>query len=154
MDMEGFKPTMLPYIKSAIDVLRTHYPGRLGCACFINVPAYFYPVWRIIGPWLDEEILSKTFFLPKAVTDSELAVRYSDNAVLEAHHLARAFALLHEHKFLEGWTREAYAEFRRHAIRIVLMTDLSKHFDFISVLKTAPDQSSKPTKSGLIGENL
>ena len=72
-------------------------------------------------------------------TDSELAVRYSDNAVLEAHHLARAFALLHEHKFLEGWTREAYAEFRRHAIRIVLMTDLSKHFDFISVLKTAPD---------------
>ena len=65
MDMDGFKPSLLPHIKSAIDVLRSHYPGRLGCACFINTPGYFYPVWKIIGPWLDAEILTKTFFLPK-----------------------------------------------------------------------------------------
>ena len=76
--------SQLPYIKSAIDVLRSHYPGRLGCACFINVPAYFYPVWRIIGPWLDEEILSKTFFLPKSVTDSEMAIQWVDKKKFDA----------------------------------------------------------------------
>ena len=68
----------LPYIKVAINVLRSHYPGRLGCACFINTPGYFYPVWKIIGPWLDEEIIHKTFFLPKSVTDVELAVQWVD----------------------------------------------------------------------------
>lgn len=46
MDLRGFKATMLPYVKECVDVLRLHYPGRLGAACFINVPAYFYPVRR------------------------------------------------------------------------------------------------------------
>lgn len=78
MDMRGFSPTMLPHIKSAINVLRSHYPGRLGCACFINTPGYFHPVWKIISPLLDDEILSKTFFLPGSVTDVEKAVQWVD----------------------------------------------------------------------------
>ena len=68
----------LPHIKSAINVLRSHYPGRLGCACFINTPGYFHPVWKIISPLLDDEILSKTFFLPGSVTDVEKAVQWVD----------------------------------------------------------------------------
>jgi len=56
LDMSGFRPTTLPQIKECIDVLRNHYPGRLGVAAFINVPPYFHPVWKIISPLLDEEV--------------------------------------------------------------------------------------------------
>jgi hypothetical protein len=52
MDMRGFKASMLPHVHDCVNVLRNHYPGRLGCACFINVPGYFHPLWRIISPWL------------------------------------------------------------------------------------------------------
>ena len=78
MDMRGFKVSMLPYVRECISVLRNHYPGRLGAACFINVPSYFYPAFNIISPLLDEEILSKTFFLPKSVSDVNLAVEWVD----------------------------------------------------------------------------
>ncbi len=59
-------------------MLRSHYPGRLGAACFFNTPGYFYPVWKIISPWLDGEILSKTFFLPNSVTNTDEAVLWVD----------------------------------------------------------------------------
>jgi len=114
MDMQGFKATLLPHIKAAIHVLRVHYPGRLGVACFINTPgcamrrrrsaanvslavhalavvsvcdaniilprisADFHPVWKIISPWLDEEIISKTFFLPRNVADVDDAIEWVD----------------------------------------------------------------------------
>ena len=78
MDMRGFKATMLPQVKEAVDVLRNHYPGRLGIACFINVPGYFHPIWKIVSPWLDDEIMSKTFFLPDAVEDLEGAIEWID----------------------------------------------------------------------------
>ena len=35
-------------------------------------------VWKIISPWLDEEILQKTFFLPKAVRTAEEAIEWID----------------------------------------------------------------------------
>ena len=63
-------------MQKALPVFQAHYPGRLGAACFINVPGYFHPIWRIISPWLDDEILSKTFFLPKSVDDFEHAIRW------------------------------------------------------------------------------
>jgi len=78
LDMTGFRPTTLPQVKECIDVLRNHYPGRLGVAAFINVPPYFHPVWRMISPLLDEEILSKTFFLPAAVDNAEKAIKWID----------------------------------------------------------------------------
>ena len=65
-----------------VEVLRLHYPGRLGAACFINVPGYFHPVWKIISPWLNEEILEKTFFLPKSIQTNEEAVAWIDRKKL------------------------------------------------------------------------
>lgn len=41
-----------------------------------NVPGYFYTVWKVISPWLDDEIRSKTFFAPKKVDDVEKAIKY------------------------------------------------------------------------------
>jgi len=78
MDMRGFKASMLPNVHDCVCVLRNHYPGRAGAMCFINVPGYFHPLWRIISPWLDEEILSKTFFAPGSVDDAEKAIKWID----------------------------------------------------------------------------
>lgn len=75
-DMRGFEGWMLPYVRQAVDVLRQHYPGRAGAMAFINVPGYFRAVWKIISPWLDDEIRSKTFFAPKEVDDVEKVIRY------------------------------------------------------------------------------
>ena len=47
LDMRGFRPATLPYVRTCIEILRRHYPGRLGAACFYDVPPYFVPVWKI-----------------------------------------------------------------------------------------------------------
>ena len=75
-DMRGFEGWMLPYVRRSIDVLRRHYPGRAGAMCFINAPGYFTAVWKVISPWLDDEIRSKTFFAPKDVRDAERAINF------------------------------------------------------------------------------
>ena len=81
--------------------------------------------------------------------DSKLAVLYHDESVLESHHLASAFSALltPHHNFLSGWDRKAYVEFRQIVVQLVLMTDLSKHFDFVSKLNTLKTGSLQPTKA-------
>ena len=76
LDMRGFRPATLPYVRECINVLRLHYPGRLGAACFYKVPAYFHPVWKLIKPLLDEEIMNKVHFLPGSVQDREDAIEW------------------------------------------------------------------------------
>lgn len=51
--------------------------------CFINCPTYFTTVWKIIKPWLDEEIRSKTFFAPKGVNDVEKCIDYLNKMKLK-----------------------------------------------------------------------
>lgn len=81
--------------------------------------------------------------------DSELAVRYHDESVLESHHLACAFSCLLEpqHQFLASWDREAYMTFRKLVVKLVLRTDLSKHFDFIACQNRKQEGSSLPTSN-------
>lgn len=75
-DMRGFERYMLPYIHRCVNILRTHYPGRAGAMVFINVPFYFKTVWKVISPWLDDEIRSKTFFAPEGVDNIEKVIDY------------------------------------------------------------------------------
>jgi len=82
-DMSGFESWMLSYIKASVDILRLHYPGRAGAMCFINCPSYFLALWKIISPWLDDEIRSKTFFAPKSVDDGEKAIAYLNKMSLK-----------------------------------------------------------------------
>lgn len=82
-DMRGFQSWMLQYIHQAVKVLRNHYPGRAGAMCFINAPGYFYTVWKIISPWLDDEIRSKVFFAPKEVNDVEKTIKYLNKMKLK-----------------------------------------------------------------------
>ena len=37
--------------------------------CLVNVPGYFYAVWKVISPWLDGKIQGKTCFASKEVDD-------------------------------------------------------------------------------------
>ena len=82
-DMRGFQSTMLPHIHKCINILRNQYPGRAGAMCFINVPIYFTTVWKIISPWLDDEIRSKVFFAERDVDDVEKAVGYLNGLKLK-----------------------------------------------------------------------
>jgi hypothetical protein len=57
--------------------------------CFINTPIYFTAVWKVISPWLDDEIRSKVFFVPNSsyggggVNDVEAAIRYLNRMKLK-----------------------------------------------------------------------
>jgi len=45
ISLSGFKASMVPHVCECIQVLRRHYPGRLGVACLYNTPSYWYPFW-------------------------------------------------------------------------------------------------------------
>ena len=69
---------------------------------------------------------------------SLLALTYSDQSILERHHLASSFMVLKTKGFdiLSGLSSEEYFDVRGQIIEYVLETDLTKHFDFITKLKT------------------
>eukprot|EP00966_Prymnesium_polylepis_P171771 3972534-Prymnesium_polylepis.1 len=66
----------------------------------------------------------------RSQVSSSLAICYSDQSVLERHHLASAFTLLNrpQCQVLKGLDAADYCEVRRLIIDLVLQTDLSKHF--------------------------
>ncbi|KAL7750821.1 3',5'-cyclic-nucleotide phosphodiesterase [Sorochytrium milnesiophthora] len=66
------------------------------------------------------------------------AILYSDRSINEFHHTAFLFQLLNspEHsQLLEGLTPDQYDEFRRHLITMILCTDMSKHFEYLTKFK-------------------
>jgi hypothetical protein len=68
---------------------------------------------------------------------SRLAVTYSDRSPLESHHLASSFRVLNTAgcDIIGSLGSEGYRDLRKLIIEIVLHTDLSKHFEFISKLQ-------------------
>ena len=72
------------------------------------------------------------------MTQNELAITYNDVSILEHHHVATAFRLLHS----EGcdWTsalnEEQYRDFRESVITMVLGTDMKVHFDNLNKFKS------------------
>ena len=40
-----------------------------------------------------------------------------------------------KHNFVAGWERKAYMDFRGLVVKLVMMTDLSKHFEFVERLR-------------------
>jgi hypothetical protein len=67
-----------------------------------------------------------------------LATRYNDNSVLENMHTSMIFDLIHQGRtdILGNLSEEDWARVRRCIIEMVLATDLSKHFELLSVFKT------------------
>ncbi|KAF4670087.1 Calcium/calmodulin-dependent 3',5'-cyclic nucleotide phosphodiesterase 1B [Perkinsus olseni] len=71
-------------------------------------------------------------------THHPMAIRYSDNAVLENHHLAAAFTLLSKMTVnpMEAYSEDDWALSRKMIIEMVLMTDNQNHFTALSELRS------------------
>ncbi|KAM3598307.1 uncharacterized protein V6R79_016558 [Siganus canaliculatus] len=71
-------------------------------------------------------------------TNSELALMYNDESVLENHHLAVGFKLLHEDNcdIFQNLSKRQRQSLRKLVIDMVLATDMSKHMSLLADLKT------------------
>uniref|UniRef100_A0A8C1W3G2 Phosphodiesterase n=1 Tax=Cyprinus carpio TaxID=7962 RepID=A0A8C1W3G2_CYPCA len=84
-------------------------------------------------------------------TNSELALMYNDESVLENHHLAVGFKLLHEENcdIFQNLTKRQRQSLRKLVIDMVLATDMSKHMSLLADLKTMVE-TKKVTSSGVL----
>ncbi|XP_016131443.1 cAMP-specific 3',5'-cyclic phosphodiesterase 4A-like [Sinocyclocheilus grahami] len=88
---------------------------------------------------------------PATLSDSELALMYNDESVLENHHLAVGFKLLHEENcdIFQNLTKRQRQSLRKLVIDMVLATDMSKHMSLLADLKTMVE-TKKVTSSGVL----
>ncbi|XP_066469682.1 3',5'-cyclic-AMP phosphodiesterase 4A isoform X2 [Tiliqua scincoides] len=84
-------------------------------------------------------------------TNSELALMYNDESVLENHHLAVGFKLLQEENcdIFQNLTKRQRQTLRKMVIDMVLATDMSKHMSLLADLKTMVE-TKKVTSSGVL----
>ncbi|CAF1145757.1 unnamed protein product, partial [Didymodactylos carnosus] len=84
-------------------------------------------------------------------TNSDLAIMYNDESVLENHHLAVAFKLLQsqERNIFANLTTKQMKTLRKMVIDMVLATDMSKHMQLLADLKTMVE-SKKVTGNNII----
>uniref|UniRef100_A0A3Q0T8Y2 Phosphodiesterase n=1 Tax=Amphilophus citrinellus TaxID=61819 RepID=A0A3Q0T8Y2_AMPCI len=85
------------------------------------------------------------------INTSELALMYNDESVLENHHLAVGFKLLHEENcdIFQNLTKRQRQSLRKLVIDMVLATDMSKHMSLLADLKTMVE-TKKVTSSGVL----
>uniref|UniRef100_A0AAY4BC10 Phosphodiesterase n=1 Tax=Denticeps clupeoides TaxID=299321 RepID=A0AAY4BC10_9TELE len=84
-------------------------------------------------------------------TNSELALMYNDESVLENHHLAVGFKLLQGENcdIFQNLAKKQRQTLRRMVIDMVLATDMSKHMSLLADLKTMVE-TKKVTSSGVL----
>lgn len=84
-------------------------------------------------------------------TNSELALMYNDESVLENHHLAVGFMLLQEDNcdIFQNLSKRQRQSLRKMVIDMVLATDMSKHMTLLADLKTMVE-TKKVTSSGVL----
>uniref|UniRef100_A0A3B1KAN5 Phosphodiesterase n=1 Tax=Astyanax mexicanus TaxID=7994 RepID=A0A3B1KAN5_ASTMX len=84
-------------------------------------------------------------------TNSELALMYNDESVLENHHLAVGFKLLQGENcdIFQNLSKKQRRTLRSMVIDMVLATDMSKHMSLLADLKTMVE-TKKVTSSGVL----
>ncbi|XP_037674300.1 cAMP-specific 3',5'-cyclic phosphodiesterase 4A isoform X3 [Choloepus didactylus] len=84
-------------------------------------------------------------------TNSELALMYNDESVLENHHLAVGFKLLQGDNcdIFQNLSKRQRQSLRKMVIDMVLATDMSKHMTLLADLKTMVE-TKKVTSSGVL----
>ncbi|XP_068069785.1 3',5'-cyclic-AMP phosphodiesterase 4B isoform X2 [Danio rerio] len=84
-------------------------------------------------------------------TNSELALMYNDESVLENHHLAVGFKLLQGENcdLFQNLSKKERQTLRKMVIHMVLATDMSKHMSLLADLKTMVE-TKKVTSSGVL----
>ncbi|KAI8813163.1 hypothetical protein BJ742DRAFT_523953 [Cladochytrium replicatum] len=88
-----------------------------------------------IGHDIDHPGLNNNFLVKAR---DPLAVLYSDISVNEYHHAAHVFltTLRSKHNIFANLTSEEFEEIRRVIIRLILCTDMGKHFEYLTKFKT------------------
>lgn len=67
------------------------------------------------------------------------AIRHNDSSVLENHHVAASFELMHsdsENNWAIKYSHSEYKRIRKVMIQTILATDMSKHFPDLGLLKS------------------
>ncbi|XP_058603619.1 cAMP-specific 3',5'-cyclic phosphodiesterase 4B isoform X2 [Onychostoma macrolepis] len=84
-------------------------------------------------------------------TNSELALMYNDESVLENHHLAVGFKLLQGDNcdIFQNLSKKQRQTLRKMVIDLVLATDMSKHMSLLADLKTMVE-TKKVTSLGVL----
>ncbi|KAJ3121318.1 hypothetical protein HK098_003786 [Nowakowskiella sp. JEL0407] len=94
-----------------------------------------------IGHDIDHPGLNNQFLVKSR---DELAIMYSDVSVNEYHHIAHIFqtSIKSKYNIFADFTTEDYEEMRKTIIRLILATDMSKHFEYLTKFKTKLQQSN------------
>ncbi|VDN23119.1 unnamed protein product [Gongylonema pulchrum] len=75
------------------------------------------------------------------IAAAPLAMLYNDQSVLENHHIALAFQLTLQNSgninIFARLTREEFATLRQAAVEMVLATDMSRHFEYLTKFQQA-----------------
>ena len=70
---------------------------------------------------------------------NNLAIRYNDVSVLENHHVATTFKIMHDengkYNFFENLEADEFKRIRKLMIGAILATDMSNHFNKLGVFK-------------------
>jgi hypothetical protein len=89
-------------------------------------------------------------------TGSDLALLYSDDAVLERHHVHMTFRLLREEggdsNILGNLAEAQYQEAREVIIKTILATDMSRHIQHCSRLNRLAQRSKQMHRSSMEGQ--
>lgn len=71
-------------------------------------------------------------------TRSRLAILYNDQSILENHHVAFAFQITltqHSVNIFAHLSTEEFVQLRQATIDMVLATDMSRHFEYLTKFK-------------------
>eukprot|EP00033_Pygsuia_biforma_P003497 GCRY01003827.1.p1 GENE.GCRY01003827.1~~GCRY01003827.1.p1 ORF type:complete len:955 (+),score=294.12 GCRY01003827.1:254-3118(+) len=144
-------------LKAFLTHVEQHYGGNpyhnsTHAADVLNTFNYLMMEFRVFNSYLSELDLFAGLFAAivhdyghpgtnnafQIQSQSELAIRYNDQTILENHHVSSAFDLLRkpDYNFLENFDKEDYVYLRSSVIEMVLATDMARHFDQLSAFTT------------------
>ena len=85
-----------------------------------------------------------------------LQLTHDHSSVLENHHAASTFKIIHDEKsnVLETLSDKEYKDVRRYIITVILATDMSSHFELLAKLKANIVKESKVTGESKINVRM
>ncbi|KAL8286365.1 hypothetical protein RQP46_004382 [Phenoliferia psychrophenolica] len=66
------QPTSIMQAKRVLDILQTYYCERLGRAICVNIPGFFWPFYKLVGPFVDPVTKDKIRFLDGKANATDL----------------------------------------------------------------------------------
>lgn len=137
------------------------YHNSVHAADVVNSIAYFFTHFNRAAEFTDREIFAALLAAAAhdvghdgktgryhTTTESPLALLYNDSSVLEMMHCSIFFAVLRSQgtHLLNDWETSERQCFRQQVIRMILDTDLAKHFDQVKKFREKYLESEKDSE--------